>query len=193
MATSKTSKVRGRARTTIDHDEIREWVERHGGHPAVVKRSRKNGDPGILRIDFPGYSGEESLEPVDWDEFFQKFEDAQLAFAYQDETASGRPSRFNKLISREGGETAEPEEGPGTRRAPRAKARAKAGGTARRAPARGAKARPRARAQAAAPRRGTAKKTVPAKSRGRAAAGGRTTTRQSSRRRGRATSKRRGA
>jgi hypothetical protein len=62
--------------------------------------SRQRG-PGILRIDFPGFSGEKTLEHVSWDEWFDKFEESELAFLYQDRTGSGRPSRFNKLVGRE--------------------------------------------------------------------------------------------
>ncbi len=45
--------------TTTDHDEIRKWVEAHGGMPSSVKGS-EHGDPaGVLRIDFPGGTGVE--------------------------------------------------------------------------------------------------------------------------------------
>ena len=89
------------AKCTTDHKEIRQWVEQHGGHPACVRGTGSKNDPGLLRIDFPGFSGEESLEPIDWEEFFEKFEESQLAFLYQDETEQGKPSRFNKLVSRD--------------------------------------------------------------------------------------------
>ncbi|WP_437691563.1 lipocalin/fatty-acid binding family protein [Sorangium sp. So ce176] len=85
---------------TIDHDEIREWVEARGGHPAAVKRTEKGGEPGVLRIDFPGFSGEDSLEEISWDDFFTKFEESNLAFVYQQAKASGEPSYFSKLVSR---------------------------------------------------------------------------------------------
>ncbi|WP_437625328.1 hypothetical protein [Sorangium sp. So ce1151] len=85
---------------TIDHDEIREWVEARGGHPATVKRTEKNGEPGVLRIDFPGFSGEDSLEEISWDDFFAKFEESNLAFVYQQAKASGEPSYFSRLVSR---------------------------------------------------------------------------------------------
>lgn len=101
LAASTSSKVRGSAKATIDHDEIREWVESHGGHPALVKRTARGGKGGILRIDFPGFSGEGSLEECSWDDFFEKFEESQLAFLYQDATGAGRPSRFNKLVARD--------------------------------------------------------------------------------------------
>jgi hypothetical protein len=86
---------------TTDHDEIRRWVEERGGHPATVRRTVGKGhQPGILRIDYPGYSGKESLEEISWDEFFDKFEEENLAFLYQDETAGGDCSRFSKIIAR---------------------------------------------------------------------------------------------
>lgn len=84
------------ARTTIDHETIRKWVESRGGHPAHVKATGSDDDPGVLRIDFPGYSGEDTLAPITWDDFFEKFEANDLAFLYQDED----DSRFSKLVSR---------------------------------------------------------------------------------------------
>jgi hypothetical protein len=89
------------SKTTTDHKEIRKWVESRGGHPATVKRTTKNHEPGVLRIDFPGYSGEDTLEEVEWDSWFEVFEDRELAFIYQDHTTDGKPSRFNKLVSRD--------------------------------------------------------------------------------------------
>ena len=94
MATTHASKI------TPDHDEIRRWVEKRGGKPATVKRTEKGGEPGVLRVDFPGYSGEGELEEISWDDFFEKFEQARLAFVYQETTADGKPSRFSKLVRR---------------------------------------------------------------------------------------------
>jgi hemerythrin superfamily protein len=85
------------AKATIDHDTIKRWVEEHGGCPAHVKRSGAKSDPGILRIDFPGYSGKQSLERISWDSFFDAFEQNELAFLYQDEEGS----RFSKFVSRD--------------------------------------------------------------------------------------------
>jgi len=50
------------SKTTIEHDEIRRWVSERGGYPARVKGTDQQG--GLLRIDYPGYSGEESLKPI---------------------------------------------------------------------------------------------------------------------------------
>lgn len=86
-----------KAKATTDHETIRRWVEERDGVPARVKASGSAGDPGILRIDFPGFSGGQSLEPIEWDTFFKAFEDNHLAFLYQDE----RESRFSKLVDRD--------------------------------------------------------------------------------------------
>jgi hypothetical protein len=113
---TKRKTVSGSARATIDHDEIRNWVEEHGGEPAMVKRTRSargTADSGILRIDFPGYSGEQSLEAIGWDEFFERFENAKLAFLYQDVTGRGGPSRFNKLVKRDSVDVRAAPEGDG--------------------------------------------------------------------------------
>jgi len=90
----------GSALRTTDHQTIFDWVQARGGQPAHVKRTGSNEDPGILRIDFPGYSGQQSLEPLDWDAWFDAFEANQLAFLHQDQTADGQPSRFSKLVKR---------------------------------------------------------------------------------------------
>jgi len=89
------------SRTTTDHDEIRNWVEERGGNPARVKGTDKSNSVGLLRIDYPGFSGEDTLEPITWEEFFQAFDENKLAFLYQDETKDGQQSRFSKLIERD--------------------------------------------------------------------------------------------
>ncbi len=86
---------------TTDHDQIRRWAEERGAHPACVKGTGKKGDTGMIRLDFPGYSGAESLQEISWDEFFDRFEANQLALVYQDKTARGETSNFNKLVRRE--------------------------------------------------------------------------------------------
>lgn len=88
------------ARRTIDHDEIRAWTEARGGRPARVKGTAQDDHDGVLRIDFDG--PDEKLEPISWEDFFDVFEDRELALLYQDETEGGRVSRFSKLVARAG-------------------------------------------------------------------------------------------
>jgi hypothetical protein len=92
------------AQPTTDHDLIKNWVEDRGGWPAHVKRTSDDDDTGIIRIDFPGGSGEESLERISWDEFFEQFEAKNLALLVQEEI-NGEKSRFNKIVSRDTVET----------------------------------------------------------------------------------------
>jgi hypothetical protein len=93
------SETKSETRTTTDHDEIRRWVEEHGGTPATVKGTG-NGEAGVLRIDFPGGADEDQLEHISWDEWFQKFDREKLAFVYQEQKASGEDSTFVKLVRR---------------------------------------------------------------------------------------------
>jgi hypothetical protein len=91
----------GSAKTTTDHETIKRWAKKRGGHPATVLGTTDD-TTGVLRIDFPGYSGEGTLKEVSWNDFFKKFDREHLAFLYQDKTASGRMSRFGKFIERNG-------------------------------------------------------------------------------------------
>ena len=88
------------AKTTTDHEEIRQWVEKRDGQPAIVKGTERRGSA-LLRIDYPGYSGEETLESIEWDEFFEIFDENNLAFLYQEKTADGGMSRFSKFVNRD--------------------------------------------------------------------------------------------
>jgi hypothetical protein len=90
-----------KSRVLTDHDEIRSWAEERDAQPACVRGTGSEEDVGMIRLDFPGYSGETSLEPIEWDEWFQKFDENNLALLVEDETARGQTSNFNKIIGRE--------------------------------------------------------------------------------------------
>lgn len=85
------------SQTTTDHDEIRRWAESKGGKPAAVDRTHENGDVGIIRIMFPDapQSQHGSLVEIGWDEFFQQFDEAELALIYDEK------SLFSKLVGRD--------------------------------------------------------------------------------------------
>lgn len=92
----------GRAKVTTDHEVIREWAEKRGGCPSSVEGTAPGHEPGLLRLDFK--PDDEKLEDISWDDFFEKFEEANLAFLYQDQTADGKISRFHKFIDRSSAE-----------------------------------------------------------------------------------------
>lgn len=93
------AKMSHESNVTTDHEVIRSWVEERDGHPAIVKGTEKGGSA-MLRIDYPGYSGEDTLEEIEWDEFFEIFDENKLAFLHQDQTADGALSRFSKFVER---------------------------------------------------------------------------------------------
>lgn len=92
---------RSASRVLTDHDEIQRWAEERGARPSAVQKTHTDDNVGIIRLDFPRYSGEDSLEEIEWDEWFDKFDDNNLALIVQDETAGGETSNFNKIVSRD--------------------------------------------------------------------------------------------
>jgi hypothetical protein len=89
------------AKTTTDHDTIRKWAEAREGVPATVRGTESGKDEaGILRFDFPGGAGEDTLEHLSWDDWFEKFDKENLALLYQDEKSDGETSTFFKLVNR---------------------------------------------------------------------------------------------
>jgi len=83
-----------------DREEIQQWAEERGARPSCVRGTGGKGDIGMLRLDFPGYTGEDSLEEISWDDWFAKFDENNLALLVQEKTAGGQKSNFNKLVSR---------------------------------------------------------------------------------------------
>lgn len=81
------------AHPSVDHDEIRRWAEGHGARPAKVDTG---GEGGILRFDFESNGDESKLTRIEWDEFFEIFEDNDLAVLLSD--ADDR--NFAKFVSR---------------------------------------------------------------------------------------------
>jgi hypothetical protein len=88
------------SRELTDHDEIRNWAEERHAVPSCVKGTGGGDDTGMIRLDFPGYSGEDSLQEISWDDWFGKFDENGLALLVQDTTAGGSKSNFNKLVRR---------------------------------------------------------------------------------------------
>lgn len=84
------------SKITIDHEEIKKWVEERNGKPAKVKDSE---DGSLLQFAFD--EDEVDLELISWEQFFKIFEDNNLALFYQEQTQSGRISNFFKFINRD--------------------------------------------------------------------------------------------
>lgn len=87
------------AKTTTDHETIRQWAQDKGGRPAAVKQTHSEQDTGMIRVMFPDAPNSEhdGLTEITWDEFFDEFEQRQLALLYEED------SMFSKIVGRDGG------------------------------------------------------------------------------------------
>jgi hypothetical protein len=88
------------SKTTQDHDEIRRWAEARNAIPCEVASTERDGEAGILRFCFPNAKNrnDDSLKQIEWDQFFEKFDENGLSMVFQEKTAGGARSNFNKLV-----------------------------------------------------------------------------------------------
>jgi hypothetical protein len=85
------------AEVTTDHTTIRKWAEAHGGRPGAVDRTHQDDDIGIVRVMFPDAPNSEhkNLVEISWDEFFQEFDERELALVYDPD------GMFSKIVGRD--------------------------------------------------------------------------------------------
>jgi len=78
---------------TREHELIRAWAEARSGSPARVRSAGLRTDGAtVLRIAFGPLPP--TWEPLDWDAFFQAFDENDLAFLYEENPGS----RICKLV-----------------------------------------------------------------------------------------------
>ncbi|MEX1027119.1 MAG: hypothetical protein WD049_03815, partial [Candidatus Paceibacterota bacterium] len=85
-------------KTTTDYNEIRTWVEEHGGEPAIVAGTTTENTFGALRIRF---AGDPRYRSIPWEEFLDHFESGNLAFEYNDDGIKGSPEENFKFVDRD--------------------------------------------------------------------------------------------
>lgn len=90
---------------TIDRAEIRGWIEEQGGLPAVLKDVVEDDEEGeessdMLHISFD--PNDPSMEEMEWDEFFERLDNENLALVYDDITPKGTIPEF-ELVDRDRG------------------------------------------------------------------------------------------
>lgn len=85
---------------TTNEDEIRGWIEERGGIPVLVTGVEENGkeSPEMLHIAFGPLVPD--MEEIDWEEFFERIENEQLALEYDDATPRGQIPDF-EFVDRE--------------------------------------------------------------------------------------------
>ena len=86
----------GRSLVTTDHEVIRRWAQARRAIPSTVAGTHHDGHLGVLRFDFPGYSGDRLVE-VSWAEWFEAFDKRRLNFIYQEQRSGGERSNFFQL------------------------------------------------------------------------------------------------
>lgn len=74
------------------NEEIKNWVEKNGGKPAIIDDPAVREDEVGLRIDWPGKKDEAMLSEarhetrdISWDEFFEIMKIHNLIFEYSDQ------------------------------------------------------------------------------------------------------------
>ena len=95
-STSDRPERAGRSLVTTDHEVIRQWAKSRRAVPATVAGTQHDGHLGVLRFDFPGYSGDRLVE-VSWAEWFEAFDKRRLNFIYQEQRSGGERSNFFQL------------------------------------------------------------------------------------------------
>lgn len=87
--------------TTTEHALVRKLIEDREGYPAHLESSEGQGDSGLLQVGLTdeGEEGDEDLKELSWEQFFEEFEEKDLAFAYR-EGGEEDPSDFTYLRKR---------------------------------------------------------------------------------------------
>jgi hypothetical protein len=82
-------------KTLTDHAEIKQWTEKRDGFPVAIKDTHSDNDTGVIRIAF---GKNDDFEQISWDEFFNKFEEKNLALIV---SANDNNDEFNKIVKRD--------------------------------------------------------------------------------------------
>jgi hypothetical protein len=86
---------------TVEHDDIRTWVDGHGGVPAKVRGTGGDvTDPAVLRVDFSGQGGSAQLEPMEWDAWLESFTDQKMAAVFAEPDRDGAAPFFKVVAAR---------------------------------------------------------------------------------------------
>lgn len=81
--------------TTQNYDDIREWILEHKGMPAI--KDDVPNSSGTLTVAF----GDDGNRVITWREFFDRFENDNLAFHYMPDAPKGEGWRSFNFINRE--------------------------------------------------------------------------------------------
>jgi len=77
--------------STIDHEEIRLWIEEQGGEPALTMTLEMPG--GMLAIQFDDLDPD--YQTISWEEFFDMFESRNMIFCYDAEESEDQSFSYS--------------------------------------------------------------------------------------------------
>jgi hypothetical protein len=85
------------AKKSTDRKEIKDWAEKNGGVPSIIKGTENEGKgEGVLRIHFPKKSeSNDDFEVISWDDFFKELEEKKLSVLIDPDTT------FSKIVNRD--------------------------------------------------------------------------------------------
>jgi hypothetical protein len=78
---------------------IQRWAQARDAKPATIEGTEREGRPGVLTFDFPGWRSGGRLKPITWEEWFGTFDLRRLNFIYQEQKTNQRQSNFFRLES----------------------------------------------------------------------------------------------
>lgn len=86
---------------TIDNDEIRAWMEERNGRPVLLKGVDEDGEesPDMLHISFD--PKDTNMQEMEWEEFFERFDNENLALVYDDAEPNDVPLPDFELTDRD--------------------------------------------------------------------------------------------
>lgn len=89
----------GRSLVTTSHEVIKRWARERQAKPATIEGTQRNGRPGVLTFNFPGWRESRRLKPVSWVDWFRTFDQRRINFIYQEQKSDGKQSNFFRTES----------------------------------------------------------------------------------------------
>lgn len=94
---------------TTNHDQIRKWVRKYNGKPAIIDDVAAKADRIGLRIEFfeqkkkknDEFLSKRHVLTVTWNKFFEIFDDQELAFMYADKSIVRDPTLKFRFIKKD--------------------------------------------------------------------------------------------
>lgn len=84
----------GRSLVTANHEVIQRWARERGARPATIAGTEREGRPGVLTFNIPGYRESSRIKQITWDDWFRTFDLRGLNLIYQEQMRDGRQSNF---------------------------------------------------------------------------------------------------